>query len=281
MNGQKPTVAIVTGASSGIGASFARRLTRAHIGRERYRGLPAFDELWLVARRMDRLEALQNELVAEASGLAVRCICMDLTDPEAPAELASRLSTGDATLSVLVNNAGYGIYGPFAEAPLQKQLGEIDLNCRALTALCGALSPHLAAASLVVNVASLAAFAPLGNFAVYAATKAYVLSFSMALAAEWEGRGIRVHALCPGPVQSEFSLVASGGARKEVLHGQDPDATTRACLRAASRGAWVSLPKLSWRLSAWAMSFISRKAVARATWRFAKRPQADSQGTGD
>lgn len=272
MNG----IALITGASSGIGASFARRLAAAAAGTERYPGLPAYDELWLVARRADRLEALAAELrrTAEGSGLAVKTVALDLAAPGAVRSLAELVSAAAKPLSLFANNAGFGSYGPFSDVDLDRQLGQIDLNCRVLTEACGRLGPFLEKGSLVVNTASLAGFAPLGNFAVYAASKAYALSFSVALAAEWENRGIAVCALCPGSVESEFALVASEGIRKEVLHGYSADRTTAACLRAAARGYRISMPRLSWKLQRFASWLAGYTASARFAFRFMKRPHA-------
>jgi short-subunit dehydrogenase len=268
-------IAIVTGASSGIGASFARRLTAAASGAERFPGLPSFDELWLTARRADRLAELADELRKAAAGLQVRVFPLDLTADSSIASLAEALSAAKKPLRILVNNAGYGTYGPFAEVDLEKQLGQIDLNCRALTEACGRLGPNLTPGSLVINVASLAAFAPLGGFAVYAASKAFVLSFSVALAAEWEERRVRVCALCPGSVSSEFALVASGGARKEVLHGWKVDETTALCLRDAGRGKWISMPRPLWRIKRFAGWLFGPVISARFAQRFMKRPHAE------
>jgi hypothetical protein len=269
MNG----IALITGASSGIGASFARRLAAAAGGTERYPGLPAFDELWLVARRTDRLDALAAELRSILGpAVPVRTVSADLRERGALERLAAAVSDAGKPLRVFVNNAGFGTYGPFDEVDLDRQLDQIDLNCRVLTEACGRLDRFLERGSLVVNTASLAGFAPLGNFAVYAATKAYALSFSVALAAEWEGRGISVCALCPGSVQSEFALVASGGVRREVLHGYSADRTTAACLREAARGRRISMPRAAWKLQRFASWLVGYTASARFAQRFMKRP---------
>ena len=126
--------------------------------------------------------------------------------------------------------------------------------------------------SLIINTASLASFAPLGNFAVYAATKAYVLSFTLALAAEVRDRGIRVCALCPGSVSTEFAEVASNGARKEVLHGVAADKTVSHCLKCAERGKKTALMTWKWKLFAAASRLLDRYAVARFTYKHWKRP---------
>ncbi len=277
-------IAIVTGASSGIGAAFARHLAAAATGRERYAGLPRFDELWLIARRGDRLAALAEELRTDlGSGngkdqekLVIRTITMDLVSEGSVMTLAAKAGSTGKAVRILINNAGYGTYGPFSEVDLLWQLRQIDLNCRALTETCGRLDTLLAADSVVVNVASLAAFAPLAGFAVYAATKAYVLSLSVALAEEWKKRRIRVHALCPGPVESEFALVASGGARKKVFSGWSADLTVKACLRDAARGKQISLPRFSWRLQRLAAALAGPILSARFAQRFLRRPHPGS-----
>jgi len=269
-------IAIVTGASSGIGASFARRLAAAAAGKEHYSKLPVIDELWLVARRADRLAELAGELHSASPGLSVRVFPLDLVAEHSIDSLATAVGETGKPIRILINNAGYGTYGPFAEVDLSRQLGQIDLNCRALTEACGMLGPHLASGSLVINIASLAAFAPLGGFAVYAAGKAFVLSFSVALAAEWEERRIRVCALCPGSVASEFALVASGGARKEVLHGWSADATTAHCLRDAAGGKWISLPRPLWRFKRFVGWLFGPQTSARFAQRFMKRPHSDT-----
>jgi len=117
-----------------------------------------------------------------------------------------------------------------------------------------------------------ASFSPLGNFAVYAATKAYVLSFTLALAAEVRDRGIRVCALCPGSVSTEFAEVASNGARKEVLHGVAADKTVAHCLKRVERGKKTALMTWKWKLFAAASRLLGRYAIARFTYKHWKRP---------
>jgi short-subunit dehydrogenase len=131
--------------------------------------------------------------------------------------------------------------------------------------------------SVVINVASLAAFAPLGGFAVYAASKAYALSLSVGIATEWKQRGIKVCALCPGPVQSEFALVASAGARKEVKHGWSSDKTVDACLRDAGRGRQISMPRAYWQIQRFFGWLVGPELSAAFAYRFMKRPsEADT-----
>ena len=280
-------IAIVTGASSGIGAAFARHLAAGAGGQERFRSLPYFDELWLVARRGDRLTNLAEEIrreLGEVDGgtvqsetLTIRTFPADLTAPGTLETLADRTKKSGKPVRVLINNAGYGTYGPFSENDLNRQLGQVDLNCRALTQSCGLFDPLLESGSWVVNVASLAAFAPLGGFAVYAATKAYVLSLSVALGTEWRSRGVRVMALCPGSVDSEFAKVASNGAREIVLHGWSADKTVIRALRDCGRGKRISLPKFSWKLQRWAASLAGPVLSAFFAQAFLQRPHQKSQ----
>jgi short-subunit dehydrogenase len=118
---------------------------------------------------------------------------------------------------------------------------------------------------------------PLGNFAVYAATKAYVLNFSIALAAELKGRGIKVHALCPGSVSTEFAKVASNGARPEVKGGIPSRGVVEECLKRAFKGKQKSLYRLKWRLTAFMSRFVGRGLVADYTYRHMKRPRTPDE----
>lgn len=273
MSTSKESIALVSGASSGIGREFARLLVLHRSGKNQIRGIPLFNELWICARRKERLETLKKELLLQDAGLHIRIFPLDLTHASAIPSLEAALAQkGPSSLSILINNAGYGTYGPLLEVNVERQLGQIDLNCRALSESCARLGPYLACGSLVINVASLAAFAPLAGFAVYAASKAFALSLSCALAAEWEDRDIRVHALCPGSVSSEFALVASAGARKEVLHGFSARETCQRALRKAGRGAWISLPRFNWQLNRLAGRLFGEKVSARFAWKHLRRP---------
>ena len=172
----------------------------------------------------------------------------------------------------MVNNAGYGTYGTFEDTSLERQLGMIDLNVYSLTGICYAALPYLQKGSLVINVASLASFAPLGNFAVYGATKAFVYSFSLALAAELEPKGIFVETLCPGPVDTEFANVASLGARKVVKDGKSPEKVVAHCLKCVSQKRYISIMALKWKFKAFMSRFISKIWFARYTYKHEKRP---------
>jgi len=185
-------VALVTGASAGIGVELAR-VFAAH-----------GHELVLVARREDRLTTLADEIAASGRPRPV-VVALDLERRDAAAMLAAELSARGLEPAFVVNNAGFGLSGPAAALSRDEQLAMIDLNVRALTELSLYFVDSLERQhGGILNVASVAAFAPGPGMAVYYASKAYVLSFSEALHRELAGRGIRVTALCPGPVQTEF-----------------------------------------------------------------------------
>ena len=188
-------VALVTGASAGLGSEFARQLSA-----KGYR-------LVLVARRKNRLDALAAEL-----GHA-RSVASDLSAPGAAAALMADLAAHDETVSLLVNNAGFGLGGKFAALDGPRQREMIDLNCGALVELAHAALPDMLAKKrgAILNVASTAAFQPGPGMAVYFATKAFVLSFSEALHEELRGSGVTVTVLCPGPTATEFGEVAGFG----------------------------------------------------------------------
>lgn len=192
--------ALVTGASAGLGAEFARQLAASG------------HDLILSARRTDRLDALAAEL-RTAHAVAVTVIAADLADPAGPDALVAAVAAVAAaglTVDLLVNNAGLGHRGAFATAPAAGQLATIDVNVRAAVALAHAVLPGMVARGHggILTVASTAAFQPGPWMAVYYASKAFVLSFSEALHEEVKGNGVRVAALCPGPVDTEFAGLA-------------------------------------------------------------------------
>ena len=169
-------IIVVTGASSGMGVCFARQLA-----------CEKPDELWIVARRKDRLENLKKEIESEKS-VKVRVVDIDVSGSEGARRFKAILdverNSGDFEISVLVNNAGFGTYGEFADTDTDREMEMVDLNCTSLTGITGFALPYMKKGSRIINTASLASFLPLGNFAVYGASKAYVLSLSVALAAE-------------------------------------------------------------------------------------------------
>ncbi|MGN6270612.1 MAG: SDR family NAD(P)-dependent oxidoreductase [Sphingomonas sp.] len=199
------TTALITGASAGLGTHFALALAKDKC------------DLILVARREDRLEQLAA-LVRERYGVAAHVIAADLAKKNAVARLAGTVAAQGLAVDLLVNNAGFGARGAFAEIDRAVQVRMIDVNCRALTELCHAFLPAMLErrSGAILNVASTAAFQPGPWMAVYYASKAFVLSFSEALHEEVKDRGVRVSALCPGPTRTEFADVA-GNADSDLF----------------------------------------------------------------
>lgn len=185
-------IAVVTGASSGIGREFALQIPKL------YRHL---DEIWVVARRTERLKRLQKQCP-----VPVRIFDGDMQRDYIFERIERELNRQEADIRMLVNAAGYGKTGVFGDIDPAEQLGMITLNCHALTKIIQICLPYLSKGSRIINVASAAAFSPQPGFAVYAASKSYVYSLSRALQAELKSRGIIVTAVCPGPVATEFFM---------------------------------------------------------------------------
>ncbi|MEA3046045.1 MAG: uncharacterized protein QOJ53_377 [Sphingomonadales bacterium] len=245
-------VTLITGASAGLGAEFARQCAA--------RGEP----LALVARRRDRLEALAAGLGGE-----IHIFQADLAREGAAASLVAELEAEGLGVGTLINNAGFGLAGKFADRPLARLSEMIDLNCRTLVELCHLVLPAMKArgAGAILNVASTAAFQPGPNMAVYYASKAFVLSFTEALHHELKGSGIKVSALCPGPTESEFGAVAdSHSPALERMKGP-ADAVVRAGLRGLDRNRAVVIPGLANKVTAQASRFLTRAAMRRIVGR--------------
>ena len=190
-------IAVITGASSGMGREFVRQVGYF------YRSL---DEIWVIARRKERLESLRKEC-----RVPLRIFDGDLLKKQVYRQYHNELKEKKPDIRMLVNAAGFGKSGTFSEiASEDKKLQPdmIDLNCRALTRMIQLSLPRMSRGSRIINLASAAAFCPQNGFAVYAATKAYVLSLSRALSSELRSRGIIVTAICPGPVDTEFFQVS-------------------------------------------------------------------------
>lgn len=241
-------VTLITGASAGLGAEFARQCSA--------RG----EALALVARRRDRLEALKAEL-----GGDVHVFAADLSPPGAAQSLIAGLEAEGLIVDTLVNNAGFGIAGKFADRPLDRQSEMIDLNVRALVELCHLVLPGMRERrrGAICNVASTAAFQAGPNMAVYYATKAFVLSFTEALHHELKGSGIRVSALCPGPTATEFGEVAgSKSPALERIKGSADD-VVRAGLRGLDRNKAIVIPGWPNKTTAQIGRFLPRAAMRR------------------
>ena len=269
-------IAVITGASSGMGKEFTIQVAQKY----------DFDEIWIIARRFEKLEQLAKDINQSKHFNVAKPVALDLGSRDGVAQLEGLLKSEHEKLvkvesglqiGLLINNAGFGTYGPFEETSVKAEMDMVELNCTSLTGICGIALPYLKKDSVIINTSSLAAFMPLGNFAVYAATKAYVLSFSKALAAELKDKGIKVHALCPGSVSTEFANVASNGARPEVKGGIPPQKVVAQCLNRAFKGKMTSLYRLKWKCLAFLSHFVSGKMVARFTYKYNKRPRTPDE----
>jgi short-subunit dehydrogenase len=190
---------LITGASAGIGREFARQLA------------PVVHTMILVARRNDRLEALELELKVINPNLEIFCRQLDLRDASELERFCNWLDESGLAVDFLVNNAGLGDHGPFANSEWERIHSMLEVNIAALTYLIYRILPSMrkSGCGAILNVSSAAGFIPVPNIAVYAATKAYVTSLSEALRAELRASNISVTALCPGPVPTEFADAAS------------------------------------------------------------------------
>lgn len=189
-------IAVITGASSGLGREFVKQIAEKH---------RTLDEIWVIARRKERLEQQKEDI----TNVKIRPICCDITEQSELLVYRSLLQKYEPFIRVLVNAAGYGKIGHFDEISEQDNTGMCDLNCTALTRMISISLPYMDnGRANIINLASSAGFMPQPSFAVYAATKAYVLHLSTALNRELASRGIVVTAVCPGPVDTEFFEVA-------------------------------------------------------------------------
>ncbi|WP_229067491.1 SDR family oxidoreductase [Actinoplanes sp. DH11] len=244
---------IVTGASSGIGASFARSLAA--------RG----SNLILVARRVDRLEALAGEL-EKAHGITATVIALDLTSPTAGRDLKAAADAAGVRATSLINNAGFGTFGDFIDEDPARLAQEIAVDVSAPVQLSAAFLPDIiAAGGFLINVASMAAYAPTPRMAVYGAAKAFVLSFTESLWAELRGTGVTTFVLSPGATSTEFNAVvgtddATAGAKMRTP--EDVVTTALAHLESRNPGPSV-IDGATNRAAVSLMRLISRRSTAK------------------
>ena len=244
--------ALVTGASSGIGEAFARAL--------RTRG----DKLVLVARRGDRLARLAEELGGAQAALPVT---LDLAEPDAAQTLQETLAARGIGIELLVNNAGVGYGGRLLDQPKERHQAMIDLDVRAVLDLTRTFVPPMVERGhgAVINVVSISAFQPVPFLAVYAASKAFVLSLTESLATELEGTGVAVQALCPGNIPTEFQQVAG---TSDVRFNRTPPTSAAevvdASLRGLQRRTVIVTPSVKDRMTVAAQAFVPRSWVRRA-----------------
>ncbi len=232
---------VVTGASAGIGTELARELARRNYN------------LVLVARRAERLRELAEELRL-SHGVHADVETVDLTDAEARRELIARLEAGEREVAGVCNNAGFGTIGTLLESDIEREQQVVRLNVEAVHHLTGAfIGPMVErGAGAILNVASIAAFQPLPGFATYAATKAFVQSFSEAVHSELGGTGVSVTCLCPGFTHTEFGENAGAGDEEEAMPGflfGEASDVARAGVEAMVAGRRSAIPGLMNRAS--------------------------------
>lgn len=244
--------ALITGASSGIGECFARAL--AARGRS----------LVLVARSREKLEALAAELARKHQVKAVP-LAHDLGFPGSARELAQRLNQLGLEISLLINNAGFGARGEFWKVPLDRQAEMVHLNILALVELTHLLLPPMVEGRRggIINVSSTASFQPVAYTTTYAASKAYVTSFSLGLAEELRPLGVTVVTLCPGGTRTHFFEASRYGDRRPIGGLQSPEEVVKAALKALERGGGLVVPRLLNKFSVFSQRFVPRGVVAR------------------
>lgn len=242
-------IALITGASSGIGREFAHQISAAY---------PSLDEIWVLARSVPRLQKLEEEL----PGRRLKILPLDLSRDTELKALEKTLKEERPCIRILVNSAGCGKSGPIEEQHWADAVRMLDVNCRALTAVTMICLPYLKKGSRIIQADSGSAFLPQPGFAVYAASKAYVLSFDQALGVELKNRGIPVTSVCPGPVDTEFfrngGIILSPWKR---LFLAKPEKVVKKALFDAEAGKELSIYGCSIRLVRLAAKLLPRKLL--------------------
>ena len=226
------SIAVLTGASAGLGQSFFKSLLTRH---------PDLDSIWLIARRKERLEEM-----GEGSPIPVKVLPLDLVDAANYDLLADALKAAGTKVKILINNAGLGELDNVADSTWPVQSRMVDLNCRALTAVTTVVLPYMERGSFIVNVCSIASFCPNPRMTVYSSTKAYVSSFNRGLSVELAPRGIKTTAVCPGPMATEFLDVGgiTGNSKTfDTLPYCDPVKVVKGAYAASRAGRAVHTPK--------------------------------------
>lgn len=256
--------ALITGASSGIGAEFARQLAA--------RGM----HLVLTARRADLMEELAAELSAKH---ATRCeiIPVDLAEPGAVKKLLQEIQQRGLTIQILVNNAGFGVVGEVDEAPVERLLEVIQVNVSAVVELTYRLLPDMLArnSGAIINLSSLSGFQPVAYMGVYAASKAFILHFTEALAIEIRRRKVALLAVCPGVTRTPFFDIAGAPGWLQKHSSQSAEEVVKTALKALRRRRMVIVP--GWRnwLLTLLVRFVPRRRVVKESMRFFRPRRTD------
>jgi short-subunit dehydrogenase len=250
---KKSETVLITGASSGIGLELAKCFAADK------------SKLILVARNTDALATLAAELRLE-QGIEVHVLTADLSLPETPKRIFSELSAQKISVDVLVNNAGFGLQGEFAKLSLSRQLEILQVNIFALTELTGLFLPGMIQRKRggVLNVGSVAGFLPGPNMAIYYATKAFVLSFTEAIAEELVASGLKISVLCPGPTETNFGKVARGDQKRKIQSAKmSAQAVAEYGYKKFRAGKIVVVPGLQNKILSRAPRILPRKFVRR------------------
>ncbi len=249
-------IAIVTGASSGMGREFVKQIENF------YQDL---DEIWVIARRKERLKELQSFCKC-----FVRIIEGDLQTNMFYLEMEQLLAANKPEICMLVNAAGFGKSGEATKISVTDQCDMVTLNCKALTHMTMLCIPYMKRESHIVNLASAAAFCPQPGFSVYAATKSYVLSFSRSLRAEVQDMGIYVTAVCPGPVNTEFFEISGKmeeGSMKAAVMVQAEDVVRKA-LQDVKRNKELSVYGIAMKCACWAAKLLPHRFLVQIMKKF-------------
>lgn len=225
-------IAIITGVTSGLGYEFLKSVIELY---------PNLDEIWVIARRKERMQS-----ICDSFSQKIVPVCLDLTKESSINEMISLLHSQKPNIKILINNAGFGTLGQFYQNSVTEQMSMVDLNNRALTAMCTVCAPYMQSGSFIINVSSIASFAPNIRMAVYSSTKAYVTSFTRCIREELKHKKVNALTVCPGPMSTEFLEVAkiSGGNSKtfEILPYCNPAKVAKKSIIRASRGKGMYTP---------------------------------------
>ncbi len=240
-------IAVITGASSGMGREFVRQLDAQEL----------YDEIWVIARRRERLEALAKETRAP-----LRILALDLVKEDSIITYRTELEKEKPTIAVLVNGSGFGRFGSFKDYPLQDYYDMIDLNAKALVAITYTSLPYMMKGGAIYQIDSLSSFQPVPYINVYGATKAFVLSFSRALNVELKKDFVRVMAVCPGWVRTEFFEHAVKDDTISYYNKFfDPDDVVRTAIKDMKKGKDVSICGFSVKMQVLATKLLPHKTV--------------------
>lgn len=247
-------IAIVTGASSGMGMEFVRQIDKKE----------KLDEIWVIARRMDRLEQLAGECTTP-----VRPISLDLTERDSFESLKAMLSEQNPQVKILVNASGFGKYGTYLDLTDEEIDRMIDLNAKSTVHVTYDVLPYMPSGSRILTIGSASAFQPLPEFIMYAATKSFVVSFCRALNVELRSRKITVTCVCPGYVRTEFFQVAQDTKNPTTCSNfkpmYEPEDVVRKALRDSKRGKDLSVLGMNTKLKRTAAKLLPTKMVMN-TW---------------